>query len=201
MESPFFTFIKPALNYLDNGHFFRTPFKWLYVIVAVLNLLIPLAILFGAIDKNFFKFADGQAITTFILIWLVITFVSWLSFQLWWDRKEKVTETSEAGAEFVATPVFSHLIQTFGEWMGMWVGIVGFFFALIATIVLGSDGAFLARQLGIPFLETGFLFIIIMPLYGFLIVVFFRFLAEVFRALASLANTAKTQLGFFEGPK
>ncbi len=198
MENKFFTFIKPALAYLDSGDFFRQPFGWLYLIMAVINLLIPFALLFGAIDNNFFKFADGQAIVVFFLIWLVIVFVSWLSFQLWWDRKIKVVNTSGEGAEFVATPVFSHLIQTFGEWMGLWIGIVGFSFALIATIALGGEAGYLANQLGIPFLETGVIAIILMPIYGFLIVVFFRFLAEIFRALTSLANTAKKQLKYFE---
>lgn len=201
MDNIFFTFIKPVLAYVDKGHFFRKPFGWLYLIIAALNLLFPVAVLIGVIDNNFFKFANAQAITVFFLIWIMIVFVSWLSFQLWWQRREMVVATSEEGAEFVATPVFSHLIQTFGEWLGMWIGIVGFWFALVATIILGSDAGMLARQLGIPFLEAGVLFIIIMPIYGFLVVVFFRFLAELFRALTSLANTAKKQLSYFEPPK
>lgn len=197
MENKFFTLIKPALNYIDKGNFFRQPFSWLYTIIAVLSLLVPFYLLYQAIDSNIFK-APAKFIIVFILIWFVIAFVSWLSFQLWWDRKSKVSKTTEEGEEFIATPVFSHLIQTFGECLGMWVGIVGFAFALIATIILGSEGAYLARTLGMGFLSTGAANIILMPIYGFLIIVFFRFAAEIFRALTSIANTAKKQIKFFE---
>ncbi len=201
MDNAFFTFIKPALGYVDKGDFFRRPFGWLYMVVAILNLLIPIAILYSVIDANFFKFADAKAIIVFVLIWLVIVFLAWLSFQLWWDRKEKVVVTSTQGEEFIATPVFSHLIQTFGEWLGLWVGVLGFAFALLGTIIMGDEAGYLASQLGIGFLEHGLLYIVLMPIYGFLIVVFFRFLAEVFRALTSLANTAQRQLKYFEPPK
>ncbi|MFP4556823.1 MAG: hypothetical protein ACLFNU_08125 [Bacteroidales bacterium] len=190
MDSKFFTFIKPALTFVDNGDFFRKPFNWLYTILAALNLLAPIFILISAINNNIFT-TPAKYIIVFILVWLVVLLVSWLSFQLWWDRREKVAKTSEVGQDFIATPVFSHFIQTIGEWFGLWVGILGFAFALIATIFLGSDGDFMARQLGMGFLGVGFQNIILMPIYGFLIIVFFRFLAETFRALASIANNTK----------
>jgi hypothetical protein len=40
-------------------------------------------------------------------------------------------------------------------------------------------------------MEVGFLSIILMPIYGFLIIVATRFLAEQFRALVSIANNTK----------
>jgi hypothetical protein len=40
-------------------------------------------------------------------------------------------------------------------------------------------------------MKTGFLFIILMPIYGFLIIVATRFLAEQFRALSSIANNTR----------
>jgi len=110
---------------------------------------------------------------------------------IWWDRKIKVTATSVEGNEFIATPVFSHLIQTFGEWIGTWIGIVGFTVAILTTIILGNEGDYLSYQIGIPFLKTGFAFIILMPIYGFLIIVISRFLAEQFRALSSIANNTR----------
>lgn len=190
MDNKFFTFIKPAIGFIDNGNFFRKPFSWLYTVIAVLNLLIPIFILVAAINNNVFK-APAKFVIVFILIWLVILFVSWISFQLWWDRREKVDKTSQVGQEFIATPVFAHLIQTSGEWFGVWVGILGFAFAFLTTIFLGSDGYMLANQLGMGFLGVGVQNIILMPIYGFLTIVFFRFIAEAFRALASIANNTK----------
>jgi len=91
----------------------------------------------------------------------------------------------------VATPVFSHLIQTIGEWLGTWIGIVGFSVALLTTLILGDEGYYLSRQLGLGFMKTGVLFIILMPVYGFLIIVATRFLAEQFRALSSIVNNTR----------
>lgn len=73
---------------------------------------------------------------------------------IWWDRKIKVTATSVEWNEFIATPIFSHLIQTFGEWIGTWIGIVGFTVAILTTIILGNEGDYLSYQIGIPFLKT-----------------------------------------------
>ncbi len=193
MDNAFFTFISPYLSFIDHGHLYRKPFSWLYAVIGASNLLVPLYILYGAVDSDFFD-APAKFVIVFLLIWLVIAFASWMSFQLWWDRKTKVTATSLQGDEFVATPVFSHLIQTLGEWLGTWIGIVGFFVALFATIILGDDASYLSYQIGIPFLKTGFIFIGLMPILGFLIIVGSRFLAEQFRALSSIANNTRRNL-------
>ena len=190
MENKFFTFIKPYLSFIDNGHLYRKPFSWLYTLFAVVNLILPIYIFYQAVDNRIFN-SPAKFIIVFLLVWIIIAFASWVGFQLWWDRKSKVITTSSEGDEFVATPVFSHLIQTIGEWLGTWIGIVGFAVAVLATIILGDDANYLSYQIGIPFLETGFLFIILMPIYGFLIIVVTRFLAEQFRALSSIANNTR----------
>jgi hypothetical protein len=190
MENKFFTFIKPYLSFIDNGHLYRKPFSWLYVLLAIVNLILPIYIFYKAVDNHTFD-APAKLVIVFLLVWVIIAFASWLSFQLWWDRKTKVTTTSVEGDEFVATPVFSHLIQTLGEWLGTWIGIVGFSVALLATLILGDEAYYLSYQIGIPFLKTGFLFVILMPIYGFLIIVSTRFLAEQFRALSSIANNTR----------
>ncbi len=190
MDNKFLTFIKPYLSYIDNGHFYRKPFRWLYTIFAIINLILPLYVFYVAIGNQIFDF-PAKFIIVFLLVWIIIAFASWLSFQLWWNRKSKITNTSVEGAEFIATPIFSHLIQTIGEWLGTWVGIVGFGTALLTTIIFGDEGYYLSRQIGFGFLKTGWLFIVLMPVYGFLIIVTTRFLAEQFRALSSIANNTR----------
>ena len=190
MDNKFLTFIKPYLSFIDNGHLYRKPFSWLYAILAIINLILPLYVFYMAIDNEIF-YRPAKFIIVFLLVWIIMAFASWVSFQLWWDRKSKIIDTSIEGDEFVATPVFSHLIQTIGEWLGTWIGIVGFGTALLTTIILGDEGYYLSRQIGFSFLETGWLFIILMPIYGFLIIVTTRFLAEQLRALASIANNTK----------
>jgi len=193
MDNKFLTFIKPYLSFIDNGHIFRKPFSWLYSILAIINLILPMYIFYLAVDNRIFD-GDGEFILVFLLVWIIIVFASWVSFQLWWDRKSKVIDTSVEGDEFIATPVFSHLIQTIGEWLGTWIGIVGFGTGLITRIILGEDGNYFYRVIDVDFLSSGWLAIFIMPIYGFLIIVATRFLAEQFRALASIANnTSKKQ--------
>ena len=190
MDNKFFTFIKPYLSFIDNGHLYRKPFSWLYTLLAGINLLLPIYIFYEAVDNDIFD-SPAKFVIVFLLLWIIIAFASWVSFQLWWDRKTKVTATSIEGDEFVATPVFSHFIQTIGEWIGTWIGIVGCCAALLSTIILGDEGHSFSYQIGVPFLESGFIFVILMPIYGFLIIVATRFLAEQFRALSSIANNTR----------
>jgi hypothetical protein len=187
MDNKFFTFIKPYLSFIDNGHLYRKPFSWLYTLLAIINLLLPLYVFYKAIDNHIFD-SPAKFVIAFLLIWIIIAVAGWISFQIWWDRKSKIENTSTAGDEFVATPVFSHLIQTMGEWFGTWIAVVGFGYALIATLLLGDEGYYLSRIIGLNFVETGMISIVLMPIYGFLIIVTARFLAEQFRALTSIAN-------------
>jgi len=190
MDNKFFTFVKPYLSHIDNGHLYRKPFSWLYALLAIINLIVPIYVFHQAVNNRIFD-SPAKFVIVFLLVWVIIAFASWISFQILWDRKSKVITTSTEGDEFVATPVFSHLIQTLGEWFGTWIGIVGFSVALLTTLILGSDGYYLSRQLGLGFMRTGFLFIILMPVYGFLIIVATRFLAEQFRAISSIANNTR----------
>ena len=52
MENKFFTFLDPILKLIDDGAFFRKPFRWLYMLLAALNLLVPIGVLVAAIDNQ-----------------------------------------------------------------------------------------------------------------------------------------------------
>lgn len=190
-ENKLINLIKPYLDSIDNGSFFRKPLKWLYGVMAVINLIFPLYILYQAIDNGFFEFGDSKFIFFFILIWLVIAAAGWLSFQLWWNRKDKVDTSTEKDDEFTATPAFAHLIQTTGEWVGSWIAVVGFFVSLLLTLTFGSDASYLSQAMGVGFISVGFLSAILMPVYGFVIIIFSRFLAEQFKALTTIANNTR----------
>ena len=193
MNNKFFTFIKPYLSYIDNGHLYRKPFSWLYALIAIANFALPIYIFYEAVDNHIFD-ADGKYVSLFLLIMAIISFASWVGFQLWWDRKSKVLLTSQKGDEFVAVAVLSHFIQTAGEWLGTWIIIVGTSSAILTTIILSGEnggGHYFSRSIGLDFIGGGALAIIIMPIYGFLIIVISRFFAEQFRAFASIANNTK----------
>jgi hypothetical protein len=127
----------------------------------------------------------------FISVLITIAFACWIGFQIWWDRKDKIDIISSSQDDFIAIPVFSHFVQTLGEWLGTWVAIVGFVFSLLTTIILGGEGAYLSQGLGPWFLNISAISIILMPIYGFLIVISARVFAEALRALVSIANNTK----------
>ncbi|MEJ5307008.1 MAG: hypothetical protein WHT27_01745 [candidate division WOR-3 bacterium] len=190
MNNKFFAFINPYLKFIDNGDFFKKPFLWLYTFLALVNLIVPIYILYVAIDNKIF---DGGAkyVFIFLTVWLIITFASWVSFQLWWDRRFKVVSISKIGDDFVVIPIFSHFLQTVGEWIGTWLGIVGFLSSLLVSLILGEEGSYFMQSLKLDFLSLNFVFIVLMPVISFLIIIVTRFLSEQFKAIAMIANNTK----------
>ncbi|MDR1250796.1 MAG: hypothetical protein LBK62_01385 [Treponema sp.] len=182
LKTPFFTFSKPYLEYIGKGKIFNL----LYVVMAVISLLLPLAIIFMAVNSGFFRYGAKYA-AAFVFAWLVIAFACWIGFQLWWDRRTKVA--AAADSEFIATPIFSRILQTFGEWLGTLIGIIGAGAGLVATIFLGRESYYLFRSMGLGFMNFGAAVIIIGPIIGFFIIT--RFIAEQLRLFAALANNTK----------
>jgi len=190
MTDKLLNFIDPYLSYIDSGKLYRKPFSWFYILWALFNAVLPFYVLYKAIDSGIFKYAQAKFIFAFVLIWLVILAACWVGFQIWWNRKDKVLETSQDGSEFPATPVISHFFQTFGEWLGTIIAITGFGSSLIATVFLGNDAGSLSYTMGLPF-NPGVVGIISFPILGFVIIIAMRFLAELCRALTSIANNTK----------
>lgn len=190
MENQFLTFIKPFLTYIDEGHLFRKPFKWLYTLLAIINLLFPLTVLYTAIENEIFK-SPGKILMVFLLMWILLAFGGWLGFQLWWDRKSKVSAFTTNSDEFIATPTLAHFIQTLGEWLGTYIGVVVTGVAIIFTVLVDQQGEWMLSLIDLPFLQTSFQAILTMPVVGFLVIVVARFISEQIRALAAIANNTK----------
>ena len=191
MNNKFFTFLNPVLAFIDNGAFFRKPFRWLYKLLAVINLIFPIAVLVVAIDSGLFRFG-GKVIITFLLLFLILCALGWFGFQIWWNRSDKVNVSTGENDDFVAIPVFSHFLQTCGEWLGMFIGVGGCCISLVVLVFLGSDAQSIGQMLNLGMLVGGsFLSVLLYPVYGFLIVVGARVLAELYRALAAIANNTR----------
>ncbi|MDR3228752.1 MAG: hypothetical protein LBT53_05000 [Puniceicoccales bacterium] len=174
---------KHYLSSLDSGDFIRKPFKIIYRIVAVLNLLFPFYVLFNGISNGILK-APFNIVLAVVLFWVTIVLASWVSAVLWWDRSSKVEQITSAQSDFVATPAFSHLLQTLGEWVGSYIAIVGSFGSLFLLLFGGQE---LAARLGV----SGFAHIILSVVVGFLTILVTRFLAESISAVSAIANNTK----------
>jgi hypothetical protein len=174
---------------------FRQPIGYLYMALAILNALLPLYIMYEAVDHDFFANpADlpghGKLVAIFLILWVIIAIAGWVSFQIWWDRKSKVNETSEEGDEFAAIPVFSHFVQTFGEWAGTWFAVVGFFFGIFTELV--EESRMIGRFIPGGFIKGGGIeSAVISVIAGYLIIVLSRAAAEMLRAIVSIANNTR----------
>jgi hypothetical protein len=189
MNSKLLEFYKPFLEYIDSGKLFRTPFGWLYAVLAAFNLLVPLVILYIAIDNRLFSMG-GAFFFAFVILWVVIAAASWLGAQIWWNRRQMLAAMTATDSDFVATPVYAHFLQTAGEWCGSWIAIVGAGAGLVSGIFLRDGG--LDYMLPIPFLSAGgFLSVLLMPVVGFLIIIVSRVIAEQVRALVAIAINTK----------
>jgi hypothetical protein len=180
-------YIDAYISLIDSGKFFYKPFFWIYTLAAVASLVIPVILFVMLLNEGVFS-APSKIIAVSLLNWLFIAFAGWVAFKIWWDRKNKVHDITKRSMEFVAIPIFSHLIQTVGESLGVVIAITGLGKHLISTIFFGATSVFIAPGLYLPSIA----FIVIMPILGFLVVVFFRVFAESLKALVTIAiNTRK----------
>ncbi|MDR0313836.1 MAG: hypothetical protein LBI14_09590 [Treponema sp.] len=185
-RNPFFVFSKPYLDLISKGKIFGL----VYIVMAVLNLIIPFAVIFTTVDSGIFGWGPpAKYIFAIILVWLVVIFASWIGFQIWWNRRANIVNISSS--EFIATASFSEILQTLGEWLGTLLGILGVGVGLIALIFLGEEANYLFRLIGLGFMSYGAAVIIIGPVAGFFIIVLFRFIAEQLRLFATLVNNTK----------
>lgn len=185
-QNKFFNIFAGFINAMEQSGFFRKPLYWLYIIFAGLNILVPVYLLFMMISNDLLNRLGVGG----FLIWLIIAFAGWMGFQLWWNRKDKITLHIQQGDDFFAIPLFSHYIQTMGEWLGMTLAIVGAGVALVAWIFLGGSGS---GRTGFPIPLQGFGIagVIIAPIIGFTIILISKVLSELYRALAAIANNTK----------
>jgi hypothetical protein len=187
MDNKFFNFIKPALNYIDSGEFFRKPFQWVYMLIAALNLLFPLYIMYRAINAGVFQHLPAKSIIGFILFWIILAAACWVGFQIWWDRRTKVLNTTSTEDHYVAIPVFTHFVQTLGEWLGSFIAIVGFSSGLL-SLIFGEGGPM--EMVPMPTGE-GIQAMVMSPLVGFFIIVLAKFIAEFFKVFTSIEKNTK----------
>ena len=130
-----------------------------------------------------FRYADGGEIFAIILIWLILGVVCVFGGLLWMSRGKKLKELLPENSKFVALPCIANFIQTSGEFTGLFIGIIGFIGGVIGTI-FGVGGQLPIVPATIP---TSILSVI----FGYLIIVFTRYVSELVLAIASIANNTE----------
>lgn len=188
-QSKLFGMFSRFIDLFDESFFLRRPLLWLYIFFACMNILAPVYILFVLINSGLLNSIGFSA----FVLWLIVAFAGWMGFQLWWNRREKISGYYKAGDDFYAIPLFSHLIQTIGEWFGLTITIIGTSASIIMWIFSSSD-RMRAFPMPLPLDTVGIAGVIIFPVVGFSILLFTKVLAELYRALAAIANNTKAAL-------
>lgn len=187
------SFVKPFLGYIDNGDFFRKPFRILYLVIAVVVALAPFFALWSIIDSGVFKFAKAGMIIGIVLAWLVMLAGFLFVALIWWTRADQLQDLGRSGDEYPVTPIFAHFVRTSGESGGVIVGGVMFLVTLILLIFSGKQGGALLSS--VPGLAGGtWVTVFMMPVAGFLIVLFSRFISEQIRAIVNIAQNTKRSI-------
>jgi hypothetical protein len=205
--SPFFTFSRPPLEFIEKAKLFKIIFTLVCVVMAIITLIHPFLILARVISSGYFNFGV-KYILAFVFTWLAVLAACWLGFHLWLDRRKKSEEFGSS--EFIAIPFFAELLKTFGEWLGLLYGVIGAVGGLFTLIFLGKySGSTLSAILlgvnnnGLPILGglggkisgiTNLIFtgaVILGPVFGIIIIFVTRFFAERLKVLVAIANNTK----------
>ncbi|MBD5297979.1 MAG: hypothetical protein HDS21_07885 [Bacteroides sp.] len=183
MDSKFFNLIRPLTNYIDSGRFFSQPLQCIYYVFGILCLLIPFYVIYELADWGFFSYANGKELLSFFVVIIGLLGVCILCFLLWFNRAEKLSTLLSPNSKFVAVPAVANLIQTGGEVFGIFMGVFGFYCSLF-YLLLDTRFFFIPNDI----YHLGIMGVIVMPIFGYVIVVGSRYLAELVLSIADIAN-------------
>ena len=200
-------FLGSYLSFVDSTRFFTTPFSWLYYVVAVAFLAIPIGILATGIDYGVFKGdydGKGKIVFAFILTLIAAIAAAIISFVVAWNGKKKISTDKitieviiDAVADLQALIIKSqaHFIGVFGFFAGLFALIFGE--RLLSVLGLGMSLGYGAAGIMIGAVLLGYGMVWFSRLYKFLfekiarivvkvIVQIFRFV--VLHAIAVIYN-------------
>lgn len=194
--------MKQLLQSIDSGVFLREPMKWIYMLYAVLQFVLPLCFLYLYYQLLSSKFSIGflegwDAFVMYLSMFLVVAWqfaLAYTGFVYWKKRKEHLGREVRNGDSMVAIPVWAHYIQCSLEWTGIYlfVSVVGtyviFFVCALLTgfdILGGSEAMFKGFLIGVLILIA--LIIIFLPIC-YLIILLAHYIGEQMRVKAQLAN-------------
>ena len=189
-------FVQKYLKFVDSTNFFTTPFSWLYFIVAVAFLSLPVIILVNGLEYGIFKLSgEGTGLIKlgFILILLTSVAAAVVAFVVAWngrkkDNVDKITIEliidSLADLNALIVKAFAHFIAVFGFFAGLFalifgerlLGTIGLNFGfgaaavMIGSLLLGYGLVWFARLLRFLFAKIArILVLVIVQIFKFVV--------------------------------
>ena len=136
-DNKILNFLDPVLKYIDSGAFFRQPFKWLYILIGVLNISLPISFIGKLSDA--WDYLSGSSRFAAVIILLITIALAFIGFLVWYKRSMTLKQDAGVSSRFIAIPVMANMLQTIGEWLGIIIGVGGFAIILIALIFGGEE--------------------------------------------------------------
>jgi len=184
--------IENYLNWSNDSKKFIKIFQILFYYIPA--ILIPLGVLITIIGK----LTDGGEYYPIILllfgiIWALV--FGYFSFNILWRRAKDLLSEVDSNKYFVI-PALAHYIRTYGE-------VIGAFCFTSPIFLLGGQISYFVGNGGgleylfsnIPILENlgggPIIAMIILPLYGYFVVLFAKLISESLTALVDIANNTR----------
>ena len=204
----FFSFIKRSfyklLSWIDNGKFFIKPTKWGYTILAWLSILLPIAacvFIYQAYDGQVFGYVEGWEKFSLVLLsiffFIFVCVAAYLNYLFWIHRRSAIDSTVKVGDQIVVIPVFAHFLQSWGESMGLLLGLIpaiGVVMVFIWQVLSGFHQFDLFDNYIKNFfggLVVTILAVAACCLVGYSIVFLNRWMGELMRLRAQVANDVR----------
>ena len=185
--SVFFTFSNPFTKSIDDGTIFTKFTGLIYSAVAIIFLCLPFYVLYEGFDNNIFD-APFKYVFLAILFFAAFTFCCWVSFQILFNRKNQF-QGLDRSRGYVATSIAANVVSTFGEILAVFWAVIGTVFSVLALIF--DDASSFTSILGFEGMGSAIVDVIYFPITAFLILVFFRWAAELIVSLADIARNTR----------
>lgn len=179
------------LGCIDNGLFFREPLRIAYIVFGVLVALSPIYVFIKLIESHYgYSIFSEKPVPSIIVMVVLIPFAIF-GLLFWINRSKKVKTYVEKNDDFVAIPLASHVIQSAGEFYGVFMGTAVPLLVILLALTEGRDLTSI-----LPFgiessIGSALQAAVYSILIGFVIIICTRAAAEGLRALTSIANNVK----------
>lgn len=177
----FTKFLNPVFNFLDSGKLFKQPLMYLYYAIGAALCVFG----FIKIIENFDGFSYYPGAYKFFIILMMFVLLAACVFTLlfWFRRANDLKKERFEDTRFIAIPVVASILRTFGEYLGILVAYLAVCYGVLSCLILSFEG--------VEYLKVGLISIFGGAIAGYMIVVFFRYSAELILALAAIANNTK----------
>lgn len=196
MNNKYFNLLNPVLDLIDNGKFFYKPLKYFYYLFGFIYLVSPILVYFKFDKEGVFygyggySYYGGEVFkpeALFVFLVLSIAFEAGALVLI--NRAKKVDEQFVKTSEYLAVPVLSHIIKTFGEFVGIFIT---FLLTLSGILAVFSDHIFNTyKEMGMRNIYPGVYGLILGIIVGYLIILITRMISEQLKALAEIAQNSK----------